>query len=83
MKLTGKLSKVGGLTGTLSAKQGLSGNLSLKVLVKTQAKTVTPSAETQEIYADDGFAGLSKVTVNPIPQNYGLITYNGSYILVS
>ena len=83
MKLTGRLSKVGGLTGTLSAKQGLSGSLSLKVMIKTQSKEVVPTADKQEIYADDGYAGLSKVTVYPIPQNYGLITYNGSYILVS
>ena len=83
MMLTGSLSKVGNITGTLSAQQGFSGDLSLKVLIKTQAKTVTPSAETQTIIADDGYAGLSSVTVSPIPDNYGLITYNGSYILVS
>ena len=83
MMLTGKLSKIGDITGTLSAQQGLSGDLSLKVLIKTQAKTVTPTAEAQEVHADDGYAGLSSVTVSPIPNNYGLITYNGSYILVS
>lgn len=82
MKLTGKLSKVGGLTGALSAKQGLSGNLSLKIMIKTQTKTVTPTNETQEVYADDGYAGLSKVTVNPIPQNYGRVIYNGNLIIV-
>ena len=83
MKLTGKLSKVGGLTGSLSARQGLSGNLSLKVVIKTQAKEITPTADLQEIYADDGYAGLSKVTIRPIPQNYGLITYDGVSITVS
>lgn len=72
MKLTGKLSKVGGLTGSLS----------LKVMIKTQTKTVTPTAETQEVYADDGYAGLSKVTVNPIPSNYGRVIYNGNLIIV-
>lgn len=44
--------------------------------------TVTPSQETQILHTkwlkmDDN------VTVNPIPSNYGLITYNGSILTVS
>lgn len=48
----------------------------------TQAKTATPSTSTQEIIPDLGYV-LSKVTVNPIPSNYGLITYSGYELLVS
>ena len=43
---------------------------------------VTPSAEQQTL----GTAGRTlsfDVVVNPIPSNYGLITYNGSTITVS
>ena len=43
---------------------------------------VTPSAETQTL--DTAGLRLTRpVTVNPIPQNYGLITYNGAVLSVS
>ena len=43
---------------------------------------VTPSAETQTL--DTAGLRLTRpVTVNPIPQNYGLITYNGAVLTVS
>lgn len=43
---------------------------------------VTPSRETQ-VLATAGRMMTAPVTVHPIPQNYGLITYNGFEILVS
>ena len=43
---------------------------------------VTPSEETQ-ILQTSGMSMAANVVVNPIPQNYGLITYNGSTITVS
>lgn len=43
---------------------------------------VTPSAETQTL--DTAGMRMSRaVTINPIPQNYGLITWNGSFLTVS
>lgn len=35
------------------------------------------------IYAASGYIGLSSVTVEPIPTNYGLITYSGGVLTVS
>lgn len=43
---------------------------------------VTPSAETQTLDTT-GLRLTRPVTVNPIPQNYGLITWNGSFLTVS
>ena len=48
-----------------------------------EERTATPSAETQILTPSEGVQGFSKVTVGPIPQNYGLITYNGSIITVT
>lgn len=47
-----------------------------------QDKEVIPSAEEQTITADAGYNGLSMVKVNPIPSNYGKITWNGIYLKV-
>lgn len=43
---------------------------------------ITPSQQTQTLQTA-GKTLSQNVTVKPIPQNYGLITYNGSYIKVS
>lgn len=43
---------------------------------------VTPSAETQTL-STDGLVMTRDVTVNPIPSNYGLITWNGATLTVS
>ena len=44
--------------------------------------TITPSAETQTLQTDN-LRMTENVTVNPIPSNYGLITWNGAGIKVS
>lgn len=43
---------------------------------------VTPSADAQ-ILETDGKRMTGNITVNPIPRNYGLITWNGSFLTVS
>ena len=44
--------------------------------------TFTPSAETQVIPTSHTVL-LSDITINPIPSNYGLITWNGATLTVS
>jgi len=46
------------------------------------AYEVTPSQETQ-ILETAGLKMTDNVTVNPIPSNYGLITWNGAALTVS
>lgn len=48
----------------------------------TGETTVTPSAETQILHTN-GLRMTEDITVNPIPNNYGLITWDGSVITVS
>ena len=85
-KLAGKLSATSQiLCGVLSSDSvtmigTLSAGYTEYIL---QDKEVIPSAEEQTITADAGFGGLSSVKVGAIPQNYGLITYDGSSITVS
>ena len=43
---------------------------------------VTPSEEVQVLNTKDKQT-RENIVINPIPQNYGLITYNGSTITVS
>ena len=48
----------------------------------TGAYEVTPSGETQTLETENKRM-TGNVTINPIPNNYGLITWNGSIITVS
>lgn len=81
--LKGKLSATSqNLCGALSsASASFNGRLSAGYIL--QDKTIVPGAEEQTITADIGFGGLSSVTIAPIPQNYGLISWDGSTITVS
>lgn len=46
-------------------------------------KTVAPTEEVQSVTYDYGFAGLRTVTVNPIPSNYGKITWDGITLMIT
>ena len=43
---------------------------------------VTPGPETQ-VLETNGKVMINNVTVKPIPQNYGLVTWNGSVLTIS
>lgn len=85
-KLVGKLSKPGEIKGKLSKKHTLSGKLTVPLTVTPPnyqgSYEVTP-AETAQILRTEGLCATGDIVVNPIPKNYGLITYNGTTITVS
>jgi len=80
----------------LKTNISVSGNSDIKKLslhgdIKTDASLypkysgiveVTPSQD-EVILATAGTIVRDNIKVNPIPSNYGLITYNGAYITVS
>ena len=83
--LTGSLSATGQITGALQSQGSMSGNLSFSptsIPGYAGPYTVTPSPETQ-VLETHGLVMTGNVTVNPIPSNYGLITWNGSVLTVS
>ena len=45
--------------------------------------SVTPTNEAQVFLPDPGVDGFSRVEVDAIPSNYGLITWDGSVLTVS
>ena len=77
------------ISGNLNTKGGftLSGDLicaygSSELPVYSGPYTVTPSQSTQ-VLSTQNKKTTSNITINPIPSNYGLITWNGSYLKVS
>lgn len=77
------------ISGKLNTGSGISLNGNLLVsTVDRQAShytgpvTVTPTQSTQTL-ATAGLKVDSNITINPIPSNYGKITWNGSYLKVS
>ena len=85
-ELSGTLTSGGTISGTLSAVQDIQGSLTIPEYVLPSVYSgdyeVTPSAETQTLETDSLYM-RGNITINPIPSNYGLITWNGSTLTVS
>lgn len=83
--LIGKIASAVQLQGSLSCEEQLSGSFHSYELPEYQYQGVyefTPSSQTQ--YAPTAYMTcLGDIKINPIPSNYGLITYDGTIITVS
>lgn len=84
--LHGTLTSAGTISGSLSGGQTISGNLTIPSAVLPPSYEgeyeVTPTQQTQTLETDSLYL-RGNITINPIPSNYGLITWNGSTLTVS
>ena len=84
--LNGTLSPDASVTGTLSSGPTISANLTIPSAIGVDPYQgeyrITPSTQTQTLNTSGKYL-QNNVVVEPIPSNYGLITYNGSIITVS
>ena len=85
-ELYGTLTPAGNLSGTLTALQGIQGTLTIPSAVGVEIYDgeyeFTPTEDTQTISIENKMA-TQDITINPIPSNYGRITWNGMTITVS
>ena len=85
--LDGELKMVTMLDGEMSANIVLDGEATIVTEYSnydeyTGVVDVTPS-DVEQTLATNGLLMRSNITIQPIPSNYGLITWNGRGILVS
>ena len=76
VKITGKVSGIEQISGSLN----IDGHTSAEPY--TDAYEFTPTQETQTIDIG-GKRALADIVINPIPNNYGLITWDGATLTVS
>lgn len=85
-RITGTLSGINGILGSLSSIVEVSGNISIPETISPErydgAYTFTPSGETQEIQIG-GMMASQNIVIEPVPSNYGLVTWDGSTLTVS
>lgn len=84
--ITGNITSEGTLSASLAAENALEGSLTVPHVIKVDnydgVVSVAPSDTPTVLSTKDKFL-LDDITIEPIPQNYGLITWNGSVLTVS
>lgn len=77
------------IDGDLSLNQSMPGELGIITEIHggaypeyTGPTSITPTMEAQVLHTTQKSV-MSDITINPIPNNYGLITWNGSALTVS
>lgn len=84
--LNGRLASSGKLSGSLASQQTMSGNLTIPTAILPPSYEgdyeFTPSEEAQTITIE-GRTASQDIVIQPIPSNYGLITWDGRTLTVS
>lgn len=84
MELIGKLTEKESLSGSVTSAQTLSGVITASVGYPTYTGDYAFFATDQtQIIPVEGFLMTKNITIEPVPQNYGKITWNGSVLTVS
>lgn len=85
-RITGEVHGSGTLSGSLRSSGTIGGTLTIPQEIPVPTYTgeyvFTPTQSTQTIETA-GLKVLEDFIINPIPQNYGLITWDGSTLTVS
>lgn len=85
-ELTGVLSSPATISGTLASPETIEGTLTIPNFILPPQYSgpyeATPGEETQTLETDALYM-RGNITINPIPSNYGLVTWNGSTLTVS
>lgn len=85
-ELIGTLAPVETIAGELTPIGLIEGELTLPKVIEHEeyrgTHEVTPTDETQILMTADMLV-KQNIVINPIPSNYGLITWNGSALTVS
>jgi len=74
------------ITGTLTGVQNINGTITVPKVISPESYegsyNFTPS-DVEQVIPIEGKMANQDITINPIPSNYGLITWNGSTLTVS
>lgn len=85
-QLIGILSPIETITGELSPVGSIEGELTIPKIIEPEeyrgTHEVTPSGETQILMTAEKVV-RENIVINPIPSNYGKITWDGRVITVS
>lgn len=85
-EIKGRLVAESRIKGTLQPSTTLKGSLTIPNAILPPAYSgeyeITPTEETQVLETKEKYL-TDNITVNPIPSNYGLITWNGATLTVS
>lgn len=80
------ITSIGTIKGALAARASLAGRLSIPTYIDVDPydgpTEVTPGEEPQVLNTAEKVVARN-IVINPIPSNYGLITWNGSTLTVS
>ena len=85
-EIIGTLQGIAAIQGTLSGQGALNGSLGIPTVISSETYTgpyvYTPTQYTQTIDISRKTA-TQNITINPIPTDYGKITWDGAVLTVS